>query len=71
MSMANLYLRALSSPGQDQPKLSTVITDWDLEGVLTAEFSKAHMGGQPRGLHTQDKVAGAWRGQLDNFRAII
>ena len=51
MSMANLYLRALSSPGQDQPKLSTVITDWDLEGVLTAEFSKAHMGPAKRAPH--------------------
>ena len=51
MSIANLYLRALSSPGPDQPKLSAVITDQDLEGVPTAEFSEAHKGPAKRAPH--------------------
>lgn len=42
MSMANLYLRALSSLGPNRPKPSAAVMDWDLEGVLTALFTEAH-----------------------------
>ena len=52
MSVANLYLRALSSPGPDQPKLSAVIADWDLGGgLLTAELSEAHTEPAKRAPH--------------------
>lgn len=42
MSVANLSLRALSSPGPDQPKLFMAVIDWDLEGALMALFAGAH-----------------------------
>lgn len=39
--MANLYLRALSSLGLDQPKLVAVVPDGGLEGVLIALSAEA------------------------------
>lgn len=68
MSMANLYLRALSSPGPDQPKFCAAVIDWDLE--VSRWFCLLRLP-VSRELHAPDKVAGRLGGQLDNFLVII
>lgn len=72
--MANLYLKALSSPGSDQPKLFTVLGDWDLEGVLVALFAEARIEPAERAPNSrQSSWQGGRRGdgQLDNALVII
>lgn len=72
--VANLCLKALSSPGSDQPKLFTVLGDWDLEGVLVALFAEARMEPAERAPNSrQSSWQGGRRGdgQLDNSLVII
>lgn len=57
--VANLYLKALSSPGSDQPKRFTVLGDWDPEGVLVALFAEARMELAARAPHSRQS---SWQG---------
>lgn len=71
MSAANLWLRALSPPGSDQPKLFAALIGWGLEGVLVALIAEAQMGPAKRASTLKTKVAGGLRGRVDNFLIII
>lgn len=54
-SVANLWLRALSSPGLHPPELFAGLVDGDLAGVLMALRLRQS---RPGGLPARDKVAG-------------
>lgn len=57
LSVANLYLRALSSTELNQPKLVAVVIAWDLWAVLIALLMQAHGAPAERTPHPRQKAS--------------